>query len=58
MEADSEKKKDLNSLCTEKDKLINYAKKVEIQFYDPNNLIEKENIDNLICPICFYVFTY
>ena len=32
MEADSEKKKDLNSLCTEKDKLINYAKKVEIRF--------------------------
>ena len=56
MESDSEKKKDLNSLCTEKDKLINYAKKVEIQFYDPNNLIEKENIDDLICPICFYVF--
>ena len=41
MESDSEKKKDLNSLCTEKDKLINYAKKVEIQFYDPNNLIVK-----------------
>ena len=25
-------------------------------FYDPDNLINKENTEDLICPICFYIF--
>ena len=28
----------------------------QVLFYDPENLINKENKEDLICPICFYIF--
>ena len=28
----------------------------KINFYDIENLINKENTENLICPICFYIY--
>ena len=28
----------------------------QILFYDSDNLINKENTENLICPICFYIY--
>ena len=27
----------------------------QILFYDSDNLINKENTESLICPICFYI---
>ena len=44
-----------NTLLNVDDILKKYIKKDEIIFYEPANLINKENSDNLICPICFNI---
>ena len=44
-----------NTLLNIDDILKKYIKKDEIIFYEPANLINKENSDNLICPICFNI---
>ena len=35
--------------------LKNYIKKSEIKLYNPDDLIAKENKEDLFCPICFYI---
>ena len=41
---------------SDKDNLIKkYIKKARISLYDRNNLVDKENIDIIICPICYFV---
>ena len=55
MEPDKEKNEELNSNLSENDIFLKCAKKVLIQFYDPSNLFQKENKNDFICPICFYV---
>ena len=32
-----------------------YIKKITISIYSKENVIEKDNIEDLICPICFYI---
>ena len=47
---------DLNSLSTENS--IYFKKYIipdQILLYNPDNVINKENIDNYICPICFLI---
>ena len=44
-----------NSLLNEDNLLKKFIKKDEISFYDSDNLINKENSENLICLICYYI---
>ena len=56
MENCVEKKKDLNISKNEDD--INFDKYIKIKqivFYSMDNLIEKENKEDLMCPICYFV---
>ena len=51
---EKEKAKNTNNLETEFKKYIKYIDK--INYYDPNNLINKENVEDLLCPICSYIY--
>ena len=47
---------DLNNQLTEYDlSFKKYIKRIIKLIYNKDNVIEKDNIENLICPICFYI---
>ena len=47
---------DLNNQLTEYDLSSNKYIKINPKLlYNKDNVIEKDNIEDLICPICFYV---
>ena len=37
------------------DNINKYVKQDVINFYDIDNVLDKENKEDLICPICFYI---
>ena len=45
------------SISTNIDKNIlkKYIKRTEIKFYNQDDLIDKENKEDFICPICFFI---
>jgi len=57
MEENKEKDKEIQSI---KEENLNFNKYTicinQVLFYNPDNLINKENTDDLICPICFYIY--
>ena len=51
-----EKPEEFTIVKHEKDpNLKQYVKQKKINFYNIDNLIDKENKEDLICPICFFV---
>ena len=47
---------DINNQTTQYDSSFKkYIKRNLKLFYNKDNVLEKENIEDLICPICFYV---
>ena len=47
---------DLNNQLTEYDLFFKkFIKRIIKLIYNKDNVIEKDNIENLICPICFYI---
>ena len=59
MESCFEKEKELivSAFLEDEDtnKINKYVKKDEINLYDIDNVLDKENKEDLICPICFYI---
>ena len=55
MEDNLKKIKAENSLLNGDNILKKYIKKDEIIFYNSDNLINKENSENLLCPICYCI---
>ena len=44
-----------NNSIPEQDIFKKYAKQYQILFYDRENLIQKDNIEDFTCPICLSV---
>ena len=50
---------ELNNQLTEYDlSFKKYIKRILKFIYNKDNVIEKDNKENLICPICFYILKY
>ena len=45
----------INDSMKEVDTFTKYVKYYQILFYDSDNLIQKDNIEDYRCPICFYL---
>ena len=57
MENSNQQYQETNLNQTEKDLLFKkYIKQNQELFYNSDNIINPENISDLICPICFYIF--
>ena len=55
MEENKEKEEEIKSLKEDDFKKYNILIN-QVHFYDPDNLINKEKKEDLICPICFNIF--
>jgi len=57
MEELKKKEKVTNSNILEKEFKKYISKYIDkINYYDQNNLINKEKVEDLLCPICFYIY--
>ena len=56
MENLKEKEKDINTNILEQDFKLYFKSIDQINYYDQNNLINKENVEDILCPICFYIY--
>ena len=56
MEDLKETEKDINTNILGQDFKLYFKSIAQINHYDQNNLINKENVEDLLCPICFYIY--
>ena len=56
MEDLKETEKNINPNILGQDFKLYFKSIAQINYYDQNNLINKENVEDLLCPICFYIY--